>query len=291
MGKSSFKKPNMKYTEMAIYIDNTIYKENITEQELYTCYQYIYHLFFMFAHKGKYFPNNDYYDDFALYATQDVYLRLTNKKQFGEHPTLDKVTSVLNYIKSCIYGLKVEYQQKYYNQIINNDDKINTDILENNIKENIQEQYNPLLYEAMIHEIKTLPEICKKVIYDSPYRNNKLLMKNIYISCLLTLLSSLTLNNENKIKLQNKIDKGYNVNSLINKLYKEEKESSVILWNIPTSMSSYILVLCNKIKSQFSKELISTKNYFKLDDDVMTQIMMSGYDNLKDSSKGDNYDE
>lgn len=52
-----FTKPPIKYTDMAIYVDEIVAKgkDQITEKEAETVFEYLYHLGFMLAHKNKYF--------------------------------------------------------------------------------------------------------------------------------------------------------------------------------------------------------------------------------------------
>ena len=58
-----YKKPKgVKYTDMAIYIDNHIYSEDCDDDLVF---QYLYHLVNMFAYKHKFFNRAEYYDDFS----------------------------------------------------------------------------------------------------------------------------------------------------------------------------------------------------------------------------------
>ena len=91
----------MKYTDMCIYIDKNVYRDDLTEDETNTIFEYLFHIAKMLAYKAKYFNKAEYYDDFALYFASSVYFRLTNKKQFEiepetNEPKLTQVKSVLN---------------------------------------------------------------------------------------------------------------------------------------------------------------------------------------------------
>ena len=72
------KPPSISYTDMAIWIDNNIYKTSFDEQ---MCYEYLYHLANMLAAQYRYFDDNQTYDEFSLYAASKLYLRLTDRRQ------------------------------------------------------------------------------------------------------------------------------------------------------------------------------------------------------------------
>ena len=98
-----YEKPkNLKYTDMAIFIDENIYKENLNESTINLIFEYLYHLAYMLSKKKKFFNNAEDYENFSLYFSTSTYLRLTNKKQFfkleDNSYKMPKIKSVLNYI-------------------------------------------------------------------------------------------------------------------------------------------------------------------------------------------------
>jgi len=125
-----YKKPNnLKYTTMAIYIDENIYKPDHDQE---TIYKYLYFLAIMLAHKENLFNIEDEYEEFAIYYASQLYLRLTNKKQFeyndaGE-PKLKRVKSILNYMKSTIGQRAAEFDKYEYDYTSN---KITNDVAVN----------------------------------------------------------------------------------------------------------------------------------------------------------------
>lgn len=284
MFKLAFKKPeNMKYTDMCIYIDKTVYKDSLTEEEEALIYQYIYHVCYVLACKGKYFRDFKDYNEFALFAAGKVYMRLVDPRQFEDIPgerKLDLVKSVLNYIKLTLYGMKVDYQKQTFRQIIDPalDSRINSDAISNSMKENIRYQYRDQLEEAIFETIETLPSIIRKIVSQTPYKNDIILRKRIYISCLISFLKSITLSNANAERLRKREERASFNENYITKIYQEEKENSITLWRLDKSMHDYIQVLCNKIRKEFSRELIETKNSFELTDEVMEAILMSAHE-------------
>ena len=73
-----YKKPkNLKYTDMAIYIDTHIYTNDCDDELVF---KYLYFLCMMLAYKAKYFDSYQKYNDFAVSAATTIYLRLKSKR-------------------------------------------------------------------------------------------------------------------------------------------------------------------------------------------------------------------
>ena len=95
-----YRKPeNLKYTSMAIYIDENVYDPSYDPE---TIYQYLYFLSLMLSRKQNLFNIEDEYEEFAISYASQLYLRLTNKQQFeydsdGE-PRMKRIKSILNYM-------------------------------------------------------------------------------------------------------------------------------------------------------------------------------------------------
>ena len=122
------KPKNVSYTDMAIYIDKHIYSGNYDANLVY---EYIYLIIYVLACKAKYFTKYEDYDDFALYMSSRVYMRLIDKRQFEDIPgekKLDKIKSSLNFIKNLLYPIKLDFKKE---NIF--DSVVKDEILENNI--------------------------------------------------------------------------------------------------------------------------------------------------------------
>lgn len=279
----TYTKPkNMKYTDMCIFIDANIYNENKSEETVELIFQYIYHLCFMLSNKNKYFRDFADYDDFSLYAAEKIYMRLVDPRQFQEEgKKLAKIKNVLDYIKSVLYGIKVDYQNKTFRQVIdpNINPKINCHTLATNLKNNIEEQYKYKVKDGVCEIISEIPSIIAEIVYDTPYKKDPVMLKNIYLSCLISFLKSITLSNSNIEKLNKKESKAVDSYELLLKLYKQEQESCITLWKLDPSMTDYIRLLYNKIKSKIAKKITATKYSLSLSDDILKDIMNSAYEN------------
>ncbi len=270
----TFTKPkNISYTDMCIYVDAKIQQLELTDDEAYLCYQYIYLIIYMLASKNKYFHKEEYYDEFALTLAGDVFYR------FFLHPKLKgKMTSCLNYIKAILYGRKVTFEQNNYSQKY-------VDI------EQLQDNYTPV-YTSFIYSadnlnfnlnaniniyFNSITKTIKQYLYDSsPYRKQPILMKNIYISCMLSLINSLTFTytalqgiNTKYVTQEAKIRYLY-------KLYKINRNNCVVLYHLNDSYYRYITVLVRQLYSLIKNDIkdLCKKDVFIPEDILMNISMM-----------------
>ena len=281
-----FQKPKgVKYTDMCIYIDDITERGEPTPEEENKIFEYLYHLAFMLAHKRKYFNRSYYYEEFAMYFATEVMYRLyfnPRLKKLDENgePELSKIKSVLNYMKGIIYGRKVEFEQHYYSQKY-------ADFEEGNFLYSFnQDPYESLKEIDISLYLKSITKTVKKIVYDKNfYRNDKILIKNIYMSCLLTVLNGLTFSSTDKSKLDNTYSSMESKYRLLTRLYAKNRENSLILYHLDKSFEPYIKVLSNKIFKQIKMDLaeMSSQRY-SVSDSVMTNIMFL-------EVNGENYDE
>lgn len=237
-----YEKPPIKYTDMAIYIDSHIYSGDYDEEKVFI---YLYHLIWMLSHQSKLFTRAEYYEEFALIMAEDMFMRLINPKQFelkenGE-PKLQKIKSILNYIKQILYARKVSFEQDYYSQSLTLVPELEEELVVSRF--NVSNQ----IYRYMkgYDEIETL-ECLKKVhlivrdyIYTLPYLTQEMERENIYISCMLTLSSLFDISLKEK------------------KVVEAVTEDNVILYHLDVKMKDYIIVLCRQLLKQI-------QNVFKI---------------------------
>ena len=270
-----FQKPkDVKYTDMCIYIDNIVARGNPTTEEENKIYEYLYHLSFMLAHKHKYFNKSYYYEEFAMwFATEIIYRLFYNPRlnEIGEdgEPILSPIKSVLNYMKGIMYGRKVAFEQQTYSQKYSEFEEGNYLYSFNG------DPYDSLKESDILLYISQISKTIKNIIYKKNfYKNDKVLMKNIYMSCLLTILNSLTLSERAKDKFENtysSIDSKYR---LLSRLYKENRANGLILYHLDQSMGDYITVLVNKSFKQLKNDLAELSSQsFSLSDSAMNNIL------------------
>ena len=246
-----YKKPNnLKYTTMAMYIDENIYKPQHDQEKIY---KYLYFLAIMLAHKGNLFNIDEEYEQFAIYYASQLYLRLTNKKQFEEdesgNPKLKKIKSILNYMKSTISQRAAEFDKYEYDfSSASPDDDV---IVEYSFRQLVSEStdsLNRVEFESCLQDITSgLKDYLKHI----PYKKDTPEYTNIYLSCLLSFLNSVVLDNKSRKKCR--------CSSLspdqLELLYQKQNKDFVILYHLPEEMKGYIQTLTNGMKHSIAKDL------------------------------------
>ena len=233
------KPAGVKYTDMAIWIDNNAYADVCDDEKLY---EYLYHIAKMLAYNGKYFDRNSYYEDYAMYVASAIFMRYRDNRQFEYNedgtPKLKKIKSVLNYAKRVSYPLKVKFERETYAPQPEYDAvKYDQVSLHHQLIGSIDEM------NVYMHDIpKTVRHFMRKI----PYKEGTSEWANIYLSCLLTFINSVTLSNDNRSKLS-ELSAGVSYDS-IEKMYEQSREDGVILYHLDDRMYDYIKVLSNEIR-------------------------------------------
>ena len=238
-----YKKPTISYTSMCIYIDTHIYEEY--DEQL--VFEYLYHIMKMLATKYGYFTNSREYEDFAIYAASSLFMRLTTKKD------LPRIKSILNYAKSVVYPLKVDFQKSEYSQSISED----------KYKEELNYNFNTIISRTLTSldlsdfglTMMDVGKTCKKFLRTIPYDKDSSEWMNIYLSVMLTFLNSVTLRNKSKDRLGH-LDKTHYIKDYhMDNFYELEREDEVILFHLPNHMSNYISVLSRQLRSIIARDL------------------------------------
>lgn len=251
----TFTKPkDITYTDMCIYIDNNIYNDTF---DVNIVYEYLYHIIFMLAKQAQLFSKHTYYDSFAIFGASRVYFRLTNKKQFEYKPDgtvkMEKIKSVLNYIKNILYPLKVDFEQEEYAQTI-----VATDDVELN-----QYTYNQIITKAIDKltfcdfgmTLNDISSTCKHFLSTIPYSKDSSMWYNIYASVMLTFLNYVTLSNKHIDRIQHLQSTARLKESHINDFHAASRSSPPILLHIPKSLGPYITVLARQLQTIIAKDL------------------------------------
>lgn len=269
------KPKGVRYTDMAIYIDEHAYREDKTLEEEATIYEYIYHLINMLAHKHNYFKRAEYYEMFAIDLTNRIYYRLINPKQFEYdeegNPKLDKIKSVLNYIKAVIYGRKVSFEQENYSQVIS--PKITDDnkyALAYSFDELVNSSSNDLKTVDVQIYLDQISKSVRAFVGKLPYAGDPVMFKNIYLSCLLSINNLITLTRRDAEVINSYKRSADSRLKLLGKYYSEHKDSYIILYHLDSTMYSYIKIILNELKHiiindifELSSENITVDNAMK----------------------------
>lgn len=276
--------------DMCIYIDEHIYDKY--NEEL--VFGYLQWLFYSLSIKKKYFKNFDDYESYALYGATQTYLRLTDKRQFlpeNNPKKLKKIKSVLNFIKRIMYPLKVNYQKNTFNDVIKIAEESEYDGSDayNGTRENLIQQVisdNSAFLQCDISSyLKTLNRIIKKVVNDTPYKNDSVMTHRLYISCLITVLKSVTLSNENKEKLFENDRLKLVSQNYINNVYQKELEDSITCWRLPEEYNSYVNILAIRVRKLAAEDIKSLIHDYEPSENIIQDILMAPVAELNEDNE------
>ena len=257
-----YNKPkDLKYVDMCKEFDEEFYagKDKRNDSKLF---KYMYLVYYMFASKAHLFNNMEDYDNYAQYAASTIYKRYLKKEKEGA-----EIKSLKNYAEKTFRHLKTSYQNEVFNHVVGagyDDDE--ADAMKNYMLSSIQNSYAMDLYEDMQDLLAIFPKTLYKVIKETPYRGDKLMCKRLYISCMLTFISSITLCSENIKKLERKAERDgvdeNKVDSYYCRLLNKEKDKPAVLWKLDTIYSDYVKVLTNKARFLLNDRISDTKSKY-----------------------------
>lgn len=245
-----YKKPNdLTYTQMCIYIDENIYKENCDDNLIF---EYMYHVAKMLAAKKCFFKDSKLYDEFGIYVASKLLMRYKLKDGVAANgKQVQQITSVLNYLKRILYPLKVDFEQENFTE---------------NVSDNMKEYYRENLYDSMItsidsldriefeNHLNTISEIIDKYIDKLPYKD-EVLITNIKISCTLSILNSIKFKSDENSKIHYLIQNGKLNDYRLNKIYELKRKDCIILYHLDEKWHDFILVTVRKLQHQISQDL------------------------------------
>lgn len=252
-------------TEMCIYIDNNVYKGEIDE---YKIYSYIYNIVrSVCLYDNKFNIHGETLDDFCIFMSNRVYMRLVNPKQFklneNGQPLLPKIKSVKNYINANINKKFYSFKEERGSSLISRKSKEvydDTGTFNTLLASSIDNIY---LTDFKL-TTKNIPLTIEKFLETLPYPKDSYIWNNIYISVCLTFNNTITPTYENFSKMVNKTQ---NLKS-INNAFIKFKYAKPVLYHLPDSMSNYIDVLVKQVKNIIKEDLrdiIHTKNVVDYD--------------------------
>lgn len=264
------KPKKLKYTDMAKFFDKNFWSDNPDEV---TCYKYLYLIFDMLAHTKDMFKLNRDYENFSLFAATTIYMRFLKRKRNGK----EKIKSVLNYAKFVTKHLRVMYlEQEYSSSIINcvkEGAKVDISQMKEYLRAPVRNQYNSQIEDSMRESFKELPQIITEVVSTTPYKKNKIVTRNIELSCIMTLFKSFIIDD----KLMGKVSNNQQ-NNKVESIFSEARKNSVTLFRLDEDMRDTITLLCNKIRKKFSERLMNVIQENTIQDDVVDSILTTAWD-------------
>lgn len=271
-----WRKPvDMRYTQLCMYIDENI--EKLRNPGQYPevenkIYNYLWLLVKALAIKKRMFQNFEDYDPYAFYSANRLFFairkNLVNTGKVVKGKLIRPIKSSLNYTKTLLYPMKIEYQREAYREIL--DEEFTTKRFDSfAFKQKLQEsarssQMGAELFPIYLCDLfKTIPSILDKVLETSPFKKGTAEYKHIKISILLNYLNNIQLS----------------------KLVTKES-TAVTLWKLPKSMTSYMRILIKEFMTVLKKEIMDCYSSLVVDDAIADQIV--NYREGSDYNYGDN---
>lgn len=95
-----YKKRDVRYTDMLIWIDENVMKEGCDDEKLF---EYLYLIMVMLAKNNRDFKNAQEYNDFGIFgATYMYFVYLKRRQKIKEGKEIEEIKSCKNYVKSIL---------------------------------------------------------------------------------------------------------------------------------------------------------------------------------------------
>ena len=265
-----------KITELCMVVDSLIKKDSLTKDEEDLMVLYLYHIIYALAKKRDYFYFEEDCDNFSFYLAEKLFYRFTTKDD-----TKIQVNSCLNYIKKVLYPRIVNWQsQVKFKEVIEDSSNntgqfmgryMDTRLYKEELRDAIKWSNRDAIIRFVYSEIAYLPTLIDKVCRNTQYRANPEIQHRLYMSCILSMLNSITLP---KYVIEKSKDVVNEDNFLLKRTFKNF-ENSIILWHLGEEMRPFVTLLLNRIRKLFIEKLYLYDSMF----DISTQtldLMLSG---------------
>lgn len=279
-----FPKPDLKYTEMAMYIDEKVNSgEKLSEHECELIYVYLYHLIRMLSYKKHYFNKTEYYDDFSLSLAGDMMNRLIYNpklKEYDENGQLKMgpLKSCLNYLKIILYGRKVDFEQQNYSQKLSPQQE-EVKFTELSFANQINDTKKNHIHSNIKLYMDNLSKTVTKFINDNCEFNDIIIKKNIRISCYLSLLNSIIFSKQTAHDVYTKYKTPEAKFNYLCVEYEFNRDNSIVLYHLDNTYKNYVTVLVRRIYTLIEtdlKELSIGDTY--ISDSVLADIAFAELD-------------
>lgn len=260
------KPPEMKYTDMCIWIDQNM--EKLREPGKYpeieeTIYNYLWLLVKALAIKKCMFTKFEEYDGYAFYAANRLFFAIRKNLENQGHVVKGKlirpIKSCLNYTKALLYPMKIEYQREAYREIIE-EEYISTHFDSFTYKEHLKNSAK-LAHDVsgnfrryLVDSLSRPDYLLDKVLRNAAFKPGTDEYFNLKKSILLTSISIL--------KDKHKLEVGAN--------------STAVLWHLPKNMSSYVKILTKEFFTEIKKEVMDCYRQVDMSDSILEAVLASG---------------
>lgn len=236
---------NVTITEMCQYVDETVHKEELSEDEKNLIFKYLYFIVYSISKAKNYLYYEKDYDNFALYFAEWLYFRLVNNED-----NLPPVVSVRNYVDSVLYLRIIRWQSSDKYKILFDTYDDNGKLVSNSldskmwvdqVREELNSSNNTQICEDIKKEISHLPSLIEEIVEHTQYKYDKAMRHRLSVSLLLSFINA---------------SKG---------------NKDIVLWHLSPSLENYIKVLSNRVRRAF----VDNVNYLRSKDEICEDIIYS----------------
>lgn len=276
---------NMKYTDLCIYIDKTIYERDennnpialrkLSNIEIENVYNYLYNIIYALSVKKKLFNKQQDYDDFSIETAGTLFTRLTAKNQnYDQNATANRaIKSILNYIKGALMFMAITWRNANYAETLNPDIDGNDEIeaARDYVYNQANDQFEYKRKKAFAELFENFPKYVTDALNMSMFKKNKLQKYQIALSEYLSLLNCLTV--ENKFKDISDTKKS-------NKIYDQLKNKKDYIINYSNdSLITKELIDLQLRKTLFllEDEKCNIEKYYTPSDQELDNILATGF--------------
>ena len=272
------KKLPIKYTTMAIYIDEHIFDEDKHVQEI--VYDYLVHIAYMLILKHKLFNNIKDSEQYAHYLATDVYLRMVTPRQFlpeDDPQYLTPIKSSLNYIKQLLYPRKVAFAQKEFGFTTKANDIEAYNVSRDYVESSIQTYYSSMKAADIRTYITDVPRTLKYILSKCPYSNDKVILHYLYISVLASFIRNFTYSKKQKRRLARLVNPRliHKLETLSKQCYSENTLNAPITYGLDEEFFNIVAVYLQKFKQELTKDMEFIVGEYDVPDEMMNDIMMN----------------
>lgn len=256
------KDPNLKYTDLCIFIDQNI--PNIVNPGEHPeienqVYNYLWLLVKALAIKKCMFSNFNDYDGYATHSANRLFFALRknylNQGKVIKGKLIRPIKSCLNYTKALLYPMKVEYQNENFREIIAEEfvsKKFDSFMYKEKLKAeaSVAQGTSEKFLTYIQSSFSSLDTILDKVLKNSLFVTNPTIYRKLKISLMLNTLNSL--------KVKKRLD---------------SELPTIIVWKLPKSMSGYIRVLLKEFYTAIKVEILECHKAVSLDDATLEKLL------------------
>lgn len=204
---------NLKYTDLCIYIDRTVYERDennnptslreLTSLEEETIYNYLYSIIIALATKKRLINGKQNLIDFCYEYASNLFMRLLSPKQDftlkrGEKKKgkIAPIKSILNYIKGTMGFSAMEFRNRTFKEVIDPEKSGGKEVAEainEMLEQQVRDSYQKSRDELFIDFFKNFVYYLDKVLDSSFLGSNRLTRNNLRMSVILTTIRIMSL--------------------------------------------------------------------------------------------------